>query len=309
LSEANQPINEILVAAETILRSVGRRRDAEHSPVSRLMLEEEQQFLRQPHVLGERSSLLALWKPPGWTVSVFEATDYDNLQLQEPEEGLESVESSGQPLQEWVVEQLGAAYPICNDSSLAHGLLHRLDRNTSGALLCSKTYEGYFVAKLQFAARRVLKCYVCLCHGILPMSPRLLNTPLHTVREHGGGRSVADPTGQKARTFVNVVVHLGLPGQLVSLVQVELGTGRYHQIRAHFTHDGHPLVGDIHYGGWVPRHWCQRVFLHAYRLAIDVGDGVLETMCPLPQDLHDSLAQVAASDFRSRATQQSWLLM
>jgi len=267
-------------------------------------------------VLGDRLSLLALWKPPGWTVSVFEATDCDDLglqeleespPLQEPDEGFENVESTGRPLQEWVVEHLGSAYAICNDSSLAHGLLHRLDKNTSGALLCAKTYEAYFVAKLQFAARRVLKHYVCLCHGHLSMSPQLLNTPLRVVREHGGGRSVADPVGQKARTFVDVVVHLGLSGQLVSLVQVKLGTGRYHQIRAHLTHAGHPLVGDIHYGGWVPRSWCQRVFLHAHRLAIDAGDGVLETRCPLPDDVHNSLAQVAASDFRSRAVQHGWL--
>merc|ERR1712129_264547 len=162
------------------------------------------------------------------------------------------------------------AYPICNDSSLAYGLLHRLDKNTSGALLCAKTYEAYFHAKLQFAARRVLKHYVCLCHGLLPMSPRLLDVPLHTTRVHGGWRSVADPTGRKARTIVDVVVHLGLSGQLISLVQVKLGTGRYHQIRGYLTHDGHPLVGDIHYGGIA--HWCHRVFLHAHRLAIDAGD-------------------------------------
>eukprot|EP00418_Pyrodinium_bahamense_P093383 CAMPEP_0179032770 /NCGR_PEP_ID=MMETSP0796-20121207/11756_1 /TAXON_ID=73915 /ORGANISM="Pyrodinium bahamense, Strain pbaha01" /LENGTH=335 /DNA_ID=CAMNT_0020729001 /DNA_START=140 /DNA_END=1144 /DNA_ORIENTATION=+ len=254
--------------------------------------------LDEPRVLSEQQGVLALWKPAGWTVSVCEAED-------EAEGELWMKSGRGaRPLQEWVAANFGARHPITLDAGTAHGLLHRLDRGTSGAILCAKTYHGYYGAKMQFAARRVRKRYLCLLHGLLPSGPRWLETPLRVVLERGSGRSIAVPDGDRARTLVRAVAHLlQLPGTgPLSFAEVELGTGRYHQIRAHMSEEGYPLVADERYGGCV-QPWCARVFLHAHRLCIDLGDGEgpLETLCALPADLRAALSRPAATDAASRA--------
>ncbi|CAL1159983.1 unnamed protein product [Cladocopium goreaui] len=154
-------------------------------------------------------------------------------------------------------------------SDRVHGILQRSsleaqDRDTSGSILCAKSYLGFYMAQLQFEARQLRKTYLCICEKHAPSScPWCIEKPLASQR----GRAFVSDRGKTAKTEVVQVSHLhDESGRPFSLLQVDLHTGRLHQIRAHLSSIGHPLLGDEMYGGkpWV------RVMLHASRLKLDV---------------------------------------
>jgi len=203
---------------------------------------------------------------------------------------------------------------------MAYGLLHRLDRDTSGVVLCAKSYLGYYLAQLHFEARRVRKVYVCLCQGwVQRRTAWFLEASL---RAEGGRATVVAGGGagaRSARTEVQVVGHLLGSGRdaSLSLLEVRLHTGRLHQIRAHLAHEGHPLVGDAAYGGGASHAWCPRIFLHSYglslRLALEGEEGAeveeqaVDAHSPLPSDLRGALANLVAEDMPSRALLRRWI--
>ena len=240
----------------------------------------------QPCILLAQPRLCVIWKPPGWTVSVAD--------------GGAGGQARGPFVHEWLAEKLGGGFPIAAAAGSQHGLVHRLDRDTSGALLWASSHSGYLAARLRFAARRVDKRYVCLCEGWLAPGPRLLEAPLRADRRASPPRSEVSPHGQPARTEILAVGHLlSAQGEAYSLVQVRLHSGRQHQIRVHLQHEGHPLVGDSLYGaGATP--WCPRLFLHACRVGIDVGDGPIDLQVPMPEDLARAAAQLAPVDRPAR---------
>lgn len=261
----------------------------------------------------ERGHLCVLWKPPGWTVSVADEAKRDMLDSPCGNADVELGErGSGSEfeLQRWVQQAFPNGSRIVKDSSASHGLVHRLDRNTSGLLLCAKSYWGYAMTLMQFAAQRISKEYVFLCHGHLPSGLRWIEAPLLRVGPPHAARSTVSPQGQHASTEVDKVAHLhGAVGEgAFSLVLVRLHTGRLHQIRAHAAHYGHPLLGDVTYGGKVAVD-CPRVFLHAHRLQVaGLIDGFpnFEVSSPLPQDLHAVVAKLGAVDSRSGALLSQW---
>uniref|UniRef100_A0A7S4QG04 Pseudouridine synthase RsuA/RluA-like domain-containing protein n=1 Tax=Alexandrium monilatum TaxID=311494 RepID=A0A7S4QG04_9DINO len=249
----------------------------------------------RPEILLAHGGLCILWKPAGWTVSVASGGSSS------AEEEWQQDSSGGLPLQRWLIEEFGADHPIALDADISHGLLHRLDRQTSGALAWAWSYTGYFASRVEFASLRVLKEYVCLCGGWLPRSPCLLEVPLREVRLGPSKlRSVVHPLGRRACTEVLDIKHLvcQASGQF-SLVAVRLHTGRLHQIRVHLSDLGYALLGDAAYGGATPP-WCPRILLHARRLALGTGDGPIDVPAPWPQDLREVLALLAAAGGRSR---------
>ncbi len=154
--------------------------------------------------------------------------------------------------------------------SLRPGLVHRLDKDTSGCLVVAKSDNALTALQAAFKARQVQKTYLALVHGQPPKSARLQTSygrhPRH--RQRFTGRLV---TGKPALTEYRVLEWL----HGAALLQVELLTGRTHQIRVHLAEAGHPLLGDSLYGG--TRRGDARVkavqtalgrqALHAWRLA------------------------------------------
>jgi len=240
-----------------------------------------------PCVMTELPDLCVLWKPPGWTVTVSD-------ELAAPEPPCErAFAGSGRPLQDWVADTLGYARPIMRDAGAQFGLVHRLDRDTSGAIVCATTYRGYLLAQLQFTARRTRKIYVCLCRGEVSRARRWLDTPLRFGRcADGLWRSSAEQSGKPALTEVLEAGHLTAEDEAFSLVRLRIHTGRQHQIRAHLAALGHPLAADALYGGRAGP-WCTRSFLHAERLSLDAGSDPITVFCRLPGDLRAALAAVA----------------
>mmetsp|Transcript_54383 Transcript_54383/g.168727 ORF Transcript_54383/g.168727 Transcript_54383/m.168727 type:complete len:553 (+) Transcript_54383:298-1956(+) len=256
-----------------------------------------------PIVLAQRPPLLAIWKPPGWSVSVGGGLGRRSSE-EEPDDG-GGPRARGRPLEEWLSRRLPERHPIARDRAAQHGLLHRLDRETSGVLCCAVSYRGFYLGLLQFASRRVRKVYRCLCRGHPPSPLHFLEAPLLTEALWPGGplRSRASARGRSARTEVRAVAHLShADGEPFSLVLVHLHTGRTHQIRAHLGGEGHPLVGDSAYGGSRPAEpWWPRLFLHAARLTLDAGGGPFDVVSPLPDDLREALAALVALTRESRA--------
>jgi len=250
----------------------------------------------EPRVLLAQRRFCVLWKPSGWAVPI----SYSNLDEEEPNQGQLAAGTS--LLQDWVAQRFGTNHPIALDQRVGHGLIHRLDRETSGAILWASCYSGHTALRLQLVSRKIGKEYVALCHGHLPSEPRCLNQPLLKISLNDGSHphSIVAANGLAACTELLEVTHLVCPaGSSFSLVKIRLHTGRTHQIRAHLSNLNHPLVCDNSYGGTMPR-WCSRLFLHAHCLRVNAGDGLVFAQTALPDDLVQALRCLSSANAHSR---------
>jgi len=168
------------------------------------------------------------------------------------------------------------------------GIVHRLDRDTSGLLVVSRSEEAH--KRLQAALRRRLieREYLALVQGQPPARTGTIEAPIGRDPRVRTRMAVGGPHARDART------HFALDRALTgtSLLRVQLDTGRTHQIRVHLRAIGHPVCGDPEYGtaGMLG---LTRQFLHAARLAFDhpfTGERV-EVTSPLPADLQEALAR------------------
>ncbi len=181
------------------------------------------------------------------------------------------------------------------------GIVHRLDRDTSGLLVVAKNEAARAALARQWKERQVEKGYLALVHGRLEPPQGVIDAPIGRDARHRQRMAVVEG-GRAARTAYRVRRYLpagqaGLPEtprgrDVYSLVEVTLSTGRTHQIRVHFAALGHPLVGDRVYGR--PSTVLRRQFLHAHRLAFrhPVDGRPLEFESPLPEDLQVALERV-----------------
>ncbi len=173
---------------------------------------------------------------------------------------------------------------------LRPGIVHRLDRGTSGVMVAAKNDAAHQELSRQFHDREVEKEYIALVWGLV-QAGRRIDAP---IGRDPGDRQKMSTRARRARSAVTRVTRAeNLRG--VSLLQVAIATGRTHQIRVHLSAIGHPIVGDPTYGG-VHRHVAndvravqrlERPFLHAWKLAFThPTDGRrLEFESPLPADL------------------------
>jgi 23S rRNA pseudouridine1911/1915/1917 synthase len=123
------------------------------------------------------------------------------------------------------------------------GIVHRLDRDTSGLMVVAKTDLAHRRLGAMLAGRRIARRYAALCWGHLDASPTMIDAPL-TRHPRDRKRVTVAAGGRQSRTDAWVVARFAL----VDLLRLELHTGRTHQIRVHLAHVGHPVVGDPVYG-------------------------------------------------------------
>ena len=176
------------------------------------------------------------------------------------------------------------------------GIVHRLDKGTSGLLAVARTPDAYASLVGQLQDRSMSRQYLTLVWGHVEAGEGLVDAPI--------GRAAADPTrmtvsasGKEARTRYTVLTRHDVPVP-TTLLSCRLETGRTHQVRVHLAAIGHPVVGDARYGGSRQGIPVGRGFLHAQGLAFDhpaTGERV-EFTSPLPADLQSVLDGLTADD-------------
>jgi 23S rRNA pseudouridine1911/1915/1917 synthase len=195
-----------------------------------------------------------------------------------------------------LVQGLLARFPEIADvgDPARPGIVHRLDKDTSGLLLVARSAEAHRALTSMLAAREVQRRYLALVWGRPEATTGLVDAPI--------GRSPREPTrmavnarGKEARTRYEVQQVFEDPAE-VALLECRLETGRTHQIRVHLSAIGHPVVGDDRYRGRRGRLVVPRMFLHAASLELahpTRPDEVVSVTSPLPPDLAEVLARLS----------------
>ena len=175
------------------------------------------------------------------------------------------------------------------------GIVHRLDKETSGCLVVAKNDETHLALSTQFATRRVDKIYQAVLCGELPRDQGEIRAAIARHPSHRKRMAVDDDAGRAARTDYRVLARL----RGATLVEAVLHTGRTHQIRVHFQFLGFPLVGDATYGNRQTQrledltgYRAPRLLLHAGRLGFIHPRTAkhLSFEAPPPEDFRDALA-------------------
>lgn len=234
----------------------------------------------EPKIIFEDDSFFVVDKPSGWITNEADTTTTQPV------------------IQTWVRENFD--YPLKGDRELRDGIVHRLDKETSGVLIVAKTKESFEKLQAEFKGREVTKTYLALMHGkVEPLEGRIEATvgrlPWHRSRFgilSGGRESVSD---YKVIKFY--------PGNNagVSLAEFYPKTGRTHQIRIHARHIGHAIVADEFYAGRKTarndRKWCPRLFLHASKIKFihPVSGENVDFETDLPKDLQEVIAKLELS--------------
>jgi 23S rRNA pseudouridine1911/1915/1917 synthase len=181
--------------------------------------------------------------------------------------------------------------PAGDDEGWRAGIVHRLDRDTSGLLVVAKTEDVHGALKAALQRRDITREYVALVEGRPPARTGTIDAPIGRDRRVRTRMSTDTDTPREARTHFEIVE--ALPA--TSLLEVHLETGRTHQIRVHLQAIGHPVAGDPEYGtaGLLG---LERQFLHAARLAFThpVTGTPVEVRSALPADLATALDRARA---------------
>jgi len=201
----------------------------------------------------------------------------------------------GSELKFGIIEAIRQRYP-----DQFFELVHRLDRETSGCLVLAKNRDS--LNRLHRALRNeargehaasVEKTYLALLAGLWQHGDKTVELPLQKIRRGGEHRVEVSDEGQAAVSHFKLVQHY----HNASLMQVQIDTGRTHQIRVHAAASGHPVAGDSKYGDIefnkaMKKLGLQRLFLHASHIVLPLAEG-LSVHAPLSEDLSQLLDNIA----------------
>jgi 23S rRNA pseudouridine1911/1915/1917 synthase len=172
------------------------------------------------------------------------------------------------------------------------GIVHRLDKDTSGLMVVAREEGTLAALQAQVQAREVERVYLALAGGKLASRTGTIDAPIGRASRQRHRMAVSGAASRQARTHFEVIELL--PRE--TYLEAKLETGRTHQIRAHFAAIDHPLVSDPTYGGR-RRYGLERQFLHAHRLAFNHprSGEPLSFQSPLPEDLAAALEAARAA--------------
>ncbi len=191
---------------------------------------------------------------------------------------------------------------------LRPGIVHRLDKDTSGCMVVAKNDAAHVALSKQFAGREVTKTYLALVAGVMKRNSGVIDAGIARHRVHRKKMTVDDPRGRKAVTAYRVAQRFAEH----TLVEATIHTGRTHQIRVHFAWLGHPLLGDATYGkktNIMTRDKNEivvpRPMLHAWKLGFThprTGKP-LRFEAPLPADMAGVLKKIREPESNHKDTE------
>lgn len=200
----------------------------------------------QPKILFEDNSFFVVDKPSGWITNEADTT-------------------TDQPvLQTWIRENF--EYDLKGNRELRDGIVHRLDKETSGIVIVAKNEESFLKLQSEFKSRQVKKTYIALLHGKIDPAEGEIKAEVGRLPWRRARFGVVSG-GRESVTRYKLIKFY--PGNNAghSLVEFYPKTGRTHQIRIHSKYIGHAIVADEFYAGRKTarndRKWCPRLFLHA----------------------------------------------
>jgi len=203
---------------------------------------------------------------------------------------------------------------------LRPGIVHRLDKNTSGLIVVAKNDRAHNALGAMFSGRKINKTYIALVHGSVERARGTINAAVSRdpLRRTRMTTQQTHETGRSAVSHYEVIERIATRFGKFTLVSVRIETGRTHQIRVHMASIGHPVVGDTVYGGSgnlteqtsgprrkeLERIHLERNFLHAARLELiqPLSGKPLVLEAPLPNELESLLAQLRAAPAPEPAT-------
>ena len=245
-------------------------------------------------ILFEDDYLLVINKPPGIVVNRAESVQGDTVQ-----DWAESYLSFPQRQES---KEKSASGSFASEAGVSTeedfynraGIVHRIDKETSGCLLIAKNLPVFIELQRQFKERIIKKTYLAFAHGAVVPPEGEIRAPVGRLpwnRERFG----IVPGGKESVTRYSVKktwkIHEGKQHEDISLVELYPETGRTHQIRVHLKYINHPIIGDWQYAGRKTsrsdRLWAPRVMLHAYRIVLvhPVSHQELAIEAPIPDDM------------------------
>lgn len=230
-----------------------------------------------PEIIFEDDSLLVINKPSGWVVNEANTVKHKKI------------------IQKWIIANIKSK--IVKDYEYRCGIVHRLDKGTSGVLIIAKDKDSFENLQRQFKERKVKKTYLALVHGKMLEKKGEIEATVGRLpwrRDRFGVIS----GGRESKTLYKPLKEYKKDGEDFTLVEFKPVTGRTHQIRIHAKHIHHPLVADDFYAGRkrsrADSKWCPRLFLHAAKISFlhpKTGKRV-EYEAPLPDDLKAALSSL-----------------
>lgn len=230
----------------------------------------------EPEILYEDDSLFIIDKPAGWIVN--EATTVKNQPV----------------LQRWLNKR---KYPLSGNMEFRSGIVHRLDKETSGVMIVAKDENSFDKLQSEFKNRLVEKKYIALVHGKVTPDEGEISVPVGRLPWRRDRFGVV-AGGRDSKTFYKVAKFYPGNNGGHTLVEFYPKTGRTHQIRIHCKYMGNAIVADEFYAGRKTarndRKWCPRLFLHAssIRFTHPLTGKVTEYSSDLPEDLKNVLQKL-----------------
>ena len=233
-----------------------------------------------PEVVYETARFAALSKPAGLLIHET-AVSKKNLEREET-------------LADWVAKRYPETKSVGDDPIARPGIVHRLDRDTSGIILVARDQEYFEYLKKLFQTHRVRKTYLALVRGRVKEKEGRIEKPIglkpNTVKRMVGGRKMKDI--KEAITEYRTAGCFKAGGEEYTLLEVFPLTGRTHQIRVHLASIGHPVAGDRLYGRGDDL-GLNRQFLHAESIEFPESPGrMLKLSADLPDELQKTLAKL-----------------
>lgn len=204
----------------------------------------------------------------------------DHLLIVNKEAGIDT--HPNEPDQKGTLANAIASYYQMNGLQIRVRHIHRLDKDTSGAIIFAKHDLSHTLLDQALELRKVKRTYIAIVEGKFAQTKGIIDQPIGRDRHHATRRRIS-PNGQKAITHYQVEQYLS--SKDLSIVSLQLDTGRTHQIRVHLSSMNHPIIGDVLYGG--KKGLMNRQALHAAKVSLThpLTEEEIEVEAKFPKDM------------------------